>query len=175
MMKQKNEEWKSAKLVKVYLTGRIVLVVLMALAVAYLANEYRQRLEAFLPGAQSDTKSESPRKAPWAHRLKLAGLPNLHKVSEDMYRGAQPSACESICCKLVDIKPEELPIIKTARQMGLGCWETDKIEIAGDNFSENICTDFELGKPRPLRFSFLHVCKSIGKQIILLAKSLKRR
>ena len=85
--------------------------------------------------------------------------------------GTKPIACETICCKLVDIKPEELPIIKTARQMGLGCSDAGKIEIAGDNFSENICTDFKLGKPTPLRFSFLHVCKSIGKQIILLAKA----
>jgi len=89
--------------------------------------------------------------------------------------GTEPVACETVCCKLVNIKPEELPIIKTARQMGLGCSDAGKIEIAGDNFSENICTDFELGKPVPLRFSFLHVCKSICKQIILLAKSLKRR
>ena len=89
--------------------------------------------------------------------------------------GTEPIACETICCKLVNIKPEELPIIKTARQMGLGCWEADKIEIAGDNFPENICKDFELAKPVPLRFSFLHVCKSICKQIILLAKAAVKR
>ncbi len=85
--------------------------------------------------------------------------------------GTEPIACETICCKLVNIKLEDLPMIKTARQMGLGCSEPDKIEITGDNFPESICTDFELGKPVPLRFSLLHVCKSVCKQIVLLAKS----
>jgi uncharacterized protein (DUF362 family) len=89
--------------------------------------------------------------------------------------GMEPMALETICCKLVNIKPEDLPIIKTARHIGLACPDEDRIEILGDNFSENICTDFELSKPVPLRFSLLHVCKSIGKQIILLAKSLKTR
>lgn len=27
----------------------------------------------------------------WAQRIELPGVPNLHKVSEDLYRGAQPS------------------------------------------------------------------------------------
>ncbi len=85
--------------------------------------------------------------------------------------GTDPIACETICCKLVNIKPEELPIIKTARQMGFGCSEPEKIKILGDELLENVCTDFELAKLIPLRFSFLHVCKSIGKQIILLAKA----
>jgi uncharacterized protein (DUF362 family) len=95
--------------------------------------------------------------------------------------GTEPIACETVCCKLVNIKPEELPIIKTARKMGLVCYlsrqgsdtagDLEKIKILGDNFPENPCTDFELPKLIPLRFSFLHVCKSIGKQILLLAKS----
>ena len=85
--------------------------------------------------------------------------------------GTDPIACETICCELVNIKPDDLPIIKTATQMGFGCPDPDKIEILGDDFSESVCTDFELAKPVPLRFSFLHVCKSICKQILLLAKS----
>jgi len=85
--------------------------------------------------------------------------------------GTDPIACEIICCKLVNIKPQELPIIKTARQIGFGCSDPDKIEILGDDFPERVCTDFELAKPVGLRFSLLHVCKSICKQILLLAKS----
>ena len=27
----------------------------------------------------------------WAERIELPGLPNLHKVSDDLYRGAQPT------------------------------------------------------------------------------------
>ena len=87
--------------------------------------------------------------------------------------GTEPMALETICCELVNIKPEDLPIIKTARQIGLGCSERNKIKILGDEFPETVCGDFELPKLIPLRFSFLHVCKSICKQILLLAKRSK--
>ncbi len=33
-----------------------------------------------------------PRPAEWATPIKRPGLPNLHKVSDDLYRGAQPTA-----------------------------------------------------------------------------------
>ena len=89
--------------------------------------------------------------------------------------GTDPIACETICCKLVNIQPEELPMIKTARQMGLNCPGPDKIKILGDDFPESVCTDFKLAEPVPLRFSLVHVCKSICKQILLLAKSTKAR
>jgi len=84
--------------------------------------------------------------------------------------GTDPISCETICCKLVDINPEDIPIIKTARQTGFGCSDPAKIEIAGDDFPENICTDFKPARPIPIRFSLPHVCKSICKQILLLTK-----
>jgi uncharacterized protein (DUF362 family) len=85
--------------------------------------------------------------------------------------GTEPISLETICCKLVNIKPEDLPIIKTARHIGLACSDEDNIKILGDDYSERIYMDFELSKPVGLRFSLLHVCKSIGKQIILLAQA----
>ncbi len=87
--------------------------------------------------------------------------------------GTDPIACETICCKLVNINPQDLPIIKTARQIGFGFSGQDKIKIIGDDFPQSICTDFKPAKPIPLRFSFPHVCKSVCKQILLLAKSIK--
>lgn len=89
--------------------------------------------------------------------------------------GTDPIACETICAKLIGIKPQDIPIIKTARQMGFGCSDLTKIETAGDDFSQNICTDFQLPKLVPLRFSLLHVCKSICKQILLLAKATTKK
>jgi len=85
--------------------------------------------------------------------------------------GTDPIACETICAKLVGIEPENVPIIKTARKIGFGCSDPDKIEIAGDDFPKNICTDFELPALIPIRFSLLHVCKSVCKQILLLTKA----
>jgi uncharacterized protein (DUF362 family) len=89
--------------------------------------------------------------------------------------GTDPVACETICCKLVNISPDDLPIIKTARQIRFGCSDLNRIEIAGDDLPQRPCMDFALAKPTPLRFSFLHVCKSIGKQVLLLAKSAAKK
>ncbi|MHC4555922.1 MAG: DUF362 domain-containing protein [Planctomycetota bacterium] len=89
--------------------------------------------------------------------------------------GTDPIACEIICSKLVGIEPANLPIIKTAKQIGFGCSDSARIKIAGDDFSPSICTDFKLPELIPIRFSLLHVCKSICKQILLLAKAAIKR
>ena len=85
--------------------------------------------------------------------------------------GTEPISLETVCCKLVNIKPEDLPIIKTARHLDLAYPDENNIKILGDDYSESICVDFKLSEPVPLRFSLPHVCKSIGKQIFLLAKA----
>jgi len=85
--------------------------------------------------------------------------------------GTDPIACETICAKLVGIKPDDIPIINVARKLSFGCSDPAKIEIAGDDFPQSICTDFELPELIPIRFSLPHVCKSICKQILLLSKS----
>ncbi|MDD5064842.1 MAG: DUF362 domain-containing protein [Phycisphaerae bacterium] len=85
--------------------------------------------------------------------------------------GIDPFALEVICSRLVNINPENLPILKTARQMGLNCPDADSIKILGDPLPQNPCMDFELPQMIPVRFSLLQVCKSICKQILLLAKS----
>jgi len=85
--------------------------------------------------------------------------------------GTEPMACEIVCCKLVNIRPEDVPIVRTAKKMGFGCCELGRIKIAGDMLPEDGCRDFELPEPIPIRFSLPHVCKSICKQIVLLARS----
>ena len=85
--------------------------------------------------------------------------------------GTDPIACETICAKLVNIELEDIPIIKTAKQIGFGCSDAAKITIAGDYFPQSVCTDFILPELVPIRFSMPHVCKSICKQILLLSKS----
>jgi len=89
--------------------------------------------------------------------------------------GTEPFALEVTCSKMVNIKPEDVPIIKTARQMGLAYSNPEEIRILGDDFPENICTDFQLPKLVPLRFSLPRVGKSVCRQILLLAKSMIRK
>ena len=85
--------------------------------------------------------------------------------------GTDPLACEMICAQLVGLKPANVPIIKTARQLKFGCTDSAEIQTLGDDFSDRICTDFKLAPQIPLRFSLPHVCKSIVKQIVFLTKS----
>lgn len=89
--------------------------------------------------------------------------------------GTDPIACETICSKLVEIEPENLPMIKTAKQLGFGCSDPEKIIIKGENFPQQVCMDFQLPKLVPIRFSLPHVCGSICKQILLLAKSMIKK
>ncbi len=84
--------------------------------------------------------------------------------------GTNPFACEIVCSKLVNIEPENVPIIKTANQIEPDFPDAEKIEILGDDFPQDACTDFELPELVPLRFSLLRVCKSIARQILLLGK-----
>jgi uncharacterized protein (DUF362 family) len=85
--------------------------------------------------------------------------------------GTDPIACEIVCSKLIGLEPRRLPIVNTAEQMGFGCVNADDIQVAGHPFPQAVCSDFVLAEPIPIRFSLLHVFKSIGKQMILLAKS----
>jgi len=84
--------------------------------------------------------------------------------------GTEPVACETVCARLVAIEPDSLPIIRTAKQMGFGCCDLQNIKIVGDGFAQAVCTDFQLPKPIPIRFSLAHVCKSVCKQILMLAR-----
>ena len=83
--------------------------------------------------------------------------------------GTDGIACETVCAGLVSIEPDSLPIIRTARRMGFGCSDFQSIKVVGDGFAEAVCTDFQLPDPIPIRFSLAHVCKSVCKQILMLA------
>jgi uncharacterized protein (DUF362 family) len=82
-----------------------------------------------------------------------------------------PIVCEVVCSRLIGLEPEELPMVRAARGIGFGCCDFEKVEVIGDDFPGSVCTDFEIPPLIPVRFSFFYVCKSIIKQIILLAKS----
>ena len=68
----------------------------------------------------------------------MPDYPVSHNQAE-LVGGTDPIACETVCCRLIGINPEQIPIIKRARQMGVGCSDPAKIKIVGDDFSSNIC------------------------------------
>jgi uncharacterized protein (DUF362 family) len=88
--------------------------------------------------------------------------------------GTDPIACEIVCSRLINLDPNTLPIFRTAKKAGFGNSNPGSIEIAGDPLPENVCDDFMPAVPIPIRFSLPRVCKSICKQIILLAKPAKK-
>ena len=57
-------------------SGRLILSLLLSLSL--------------LASGQAAKHSPSPRPSSWAVPIKIEGLPNLHKVSHTLYRGAQP-------------------------------------------------------------------------------------
>lgn len=71
-------------------------VVLLAGAVlfcvaVYLVKTYGQEMLWLLVSNERDTKAAAASNRQWAVRLEVPGVDNLHKVSERLYRGAQPT------------------------------------------------------------------------------------
>jgi uncharacterized protein (DUF362 family) len=88
--------------------------------------------------------------------------------------GTDPIACEVVCSALIDLDPQELPIVRTANKLGFGIPDMQNIQIQGIALPEP-CTDFERAELSPISFSLVHVIKSICKQIILLTKALLKK
>lgn len=86
--------------------------------------------------------------------------------------GDDATACERICCQMVDFDPADLPLMIAAEKMGLGCGLHSSIETVGDTFTCPVCPDFKPAIQTPLRFTFPHICKSIAKQSFILMKGL---
>ena len=88
---------------RITLTGRtasaglLALAMLMAIAVPSCVQAPAPAPQPGMAVASSaaastaaPTTQTDPRPAEWAQPIEKAGLPNLHKVSDDLYRGAQP-------------------------------------------------------------------------------------
>jgi len=89
--------------------------------------------------------------------------------------GTDPIACETVCCQLIDVAPEQIPTIRTARDIDFGCGDLERIEIAGDALPNPPCTDFQMPVMAPIKFSFGHICRSVANQIVLLACGAKAK
>ncbi|MHC4460117.1 MAG: fused DSP-PTPase phosphatase/NAD kinase-like protein [Planctomycetota bacterium] len=88
MMKKSNERGKPGRRRSIldFLAGAVV-----ACLTVYFVQTYAHEAGILFTNRHRDmTVNVSPER-PWAHRLELAGVPNLHKVSDELYRGAQPS------------------------------------------------------------------------------------
>ena len=71
-------------------------VVFLAGAVAictavYFVRTYGQEMLSLIASHERDTEAALLTERGWAKRLEVPGVANLHKISEELYRGAQPS------------------------------------------------------------------------------------
>ncbi|MCU0914437.1 MAG: DUF362 domain-containing protein [Planctomycetes bacterium] len=87
--------------------------------------------------------------------------------------GVDPIACELVCCDLVGLGPERLPIVQAARRAGFGCADRERIELVGDDLPITPCAGFEWAQPIPVKFTFGRVCRSMARQFVLLVRGLK--
>jgi uncharacterized protein (DUF362 family) len=82
-----------------------------------------------------------------------------------------PIAAEVVCCDLIGISPEHLPVIRTAQKIGFGCADKQNIQIVGDNILPADVVNLIPAPLTPLRFSFPRIIKSIVRQIWILMKA----
>jgi protein tyrosine phosphatase (PTP) superfamily phosphohydrolase (DUF442 family) len=94
---RKASDWAKVLLVQACVV--IALAAVSALIVAACCQSTAPALEQPAPASQPTAlasqptvQATTPRPPNWAEPLQLPGLPNLHKVSDDLYRGAQPTA-----------------------------------------------------------------------------------
>ena len=66
-------------------------VIVIVLGGAYLVGEYGLPFDSLLRNMQRQAETIDTQEK-WAEHIELPGLPNFHKVSDDLYRGAQPSS-----------------------------------------------------------------------------------
>ena len=73
---------------------RLIRGLLMGLAfVTAAGTACRQAPNPLLFGSMNTTRTtDDPGSVPWAEPMQIRGLPNLYKVSDDLYRGARPTA-----------------------------------------------------------------------------------
>jgi len=70
----------------VFLAGAVAVC-----AAVYFVQTYGQEVLSLIASNERDTEAALAADRQWAQRLKLPGVENLHKVSEELYRGAQPT------------------------------------------------------------------------------------
>ncbi|MFA5292881.1 MAG: DUF362 domain-containing protein [Phycisphaerae bacterium] len=82
-----------------------------------------------------------------------------------------PMAAEVICCDLIGLAPEQLPLIRTAEKISFGCRDKKNIQIVGDSLPIRGRIGLVQAELIPLRFTPIRVIKSILRQIFILVKA----
>lgn len=81
--------------------------------------------------------------------------------------GIDVIAVDRVVAELLSVRPEDVPILRAAKRLGIGEQDLSKIEIAGENLSTVKVHDFILPKLSPIGFDFIRVIKSLIRHLWL--------
>ncbi len=81
--------------------------------------------------------------------------------------GIDVIAVDRVVAEVLSVKPEDVPILRAAKRLGVGVQDLSKIEIAGEDLSAAKPHDFIFPEQSPIGFDFIRVVKSLIKHLWL--------
>ena len=81
--------------------------------------------------------------------------------------GIDVIAIDRVIAEILSISPENVPVLRAAKRMGIGEQDLSKIEIAGEDLHSVKVHDFILPELSPIGFDFIRVIKSLIRHLWL--------
>jgi len=81
--------------------------------------------------------------------------------------GIDVIAVDRVIAELLSVSPEDVPVLRAAKRLGVGEQDLSKIEIAGEDLPSVIVHDFIFPELSPIGFDFIRVIKSLIKHLWL--------
>ena len=76
-------------------------------------------------------------------------------------------AVDRVAAEVLSVPPEDVPILRAAKRLGIGEQDLSKIEIAGEDLSSVKVFDFIFPELSPIGFDFIRVVKSVIRHLWL--------
>ncbi|MGR3173764.1 MAG: DUF362 domain-containing protein [Candidatus Scalindua sp.] len=83
--------------------------------------------------------------------------------------GIDVIAVDRVVAELLSVSPENVPILRAAKRLGVGIQDLSKIEIAGEDLSSVKVHDFIFPELSPIGFDLIRVIKSLIRHLWLKA------
>ena len=81
--------------------------------------------------------------------------------------GIDVIAVDRVVAELLSVRPEDVPILRAAKRLGIGEQDLSKIEIAGEDLPSVKVHDFIFPELLPIGFDFIRVIKSLIRHLWL--------
>ncbi len=81
--------------------------------------------------------------------------------------GIDVIAVDRVVAELLSVRPEDVPILRAAKRLGIGEQDLSKIEIAGEDLPSVKVHDFIFPELSPIGFDFIRVVKSLIRHLWL--------